>query len=439
MLPAEVEKYLRKYSFGNYSLETGSDNLYHMIFVIPVLEEFEGIKKLLESLSKNEESYLLKSLFVFVVNNVSGVEERILDDNAKTLAYLKSILDANPSDKLSAELVDKKIKIGFVDASTPGNELPQKDGGVGLARKIGMDLALRKFDYSVSKRNLLVCLDGDCLVADNYLEQLWKTFNDENIKSGYVKYEHVIPEDTEYKPAIICYEIFLRYYVLGLNYAKSPYAFHTIGSTLFCDAESYIKVQGMNKRKAAEDFYFIEKLSKLNKIYEISDTRIYPSYRDSWRVPFGTGQRVGRFISKERDEYKLYSFRSFFILKNWLELFSKGNHNADYFLSEAEKISPVLADFLAEQNFKASWNKILNETKNDGQISKQKFFWFDGFKTLKLIHYLRDNLYPDEPMFDVLDEAFRQSNIRKIERDISLYIPSEDIQLKYLKTLRKFY
>ena len=73
----------------------------------------------------------------------------------------------------------------------------------------------------------------------------------------------IFPVDNDETKAIICYEIFLRYYVLGLKFAKSDYAFHTIGSTMLCTPDAYVKVEGMNKRKAAEDFYFLEKLAKI--------------------------------------------------------------------------------------------------------------------------------------------------------------------------------
>ena len=81
-------------------------------------------------------------------------------------------------------------------------------------------------------------------------------FNKRNLSAAVVNFRHNIEEDSPTTAAIICYEIFLHYYVLGLKYANSPFAFHTIGSTMICDHESYIKVEGMNKKKAAEDFYF---------------------------------------------------------------------------------------------------------------------------------------------------------------------------------------
>ena len=126
--------------------------------------------------------------------------------------------------------------------------------------------------------------------------------------------------DDEETKAIICYEIFLRYYVLGLSFAKSEYAFHTIGSTMLCTPDAYVKVEGMNKRKAAEDFYFLEKLAKIFPIGEIKSTSIHPSKRGSWRVPFGTGKSVDRYLSNSRDEYLLYNPKSFVILKTWLEV-----------------------------------------------------------------------------------------------------------------------
>ncbi len=87
---------------------------------------------------------------------------------------------------------------------------------------------------------------------------------------------------------------------------------------MICSYDSYIKTEGMNKRKAAEDFYFLEKLAKNFPITKIESATVYPSGRSSWRVPFGTGQRVTRFLAKGQNEYLLYSTESFRILKLWL-------------------------------------------------------------------------------------------------------------------------
>jgi len=349
-------------------------------------------------------------------------------DNWKSIEHLRKII---------LEKKNPEINIGLVDASSSGFELPEKDGGVGLARKIGMDLALTQFNYSNSGKNILICLDADCTVSNNYLESIIQTFKQPNIHAAYVQYEHMLPENESEQLAIICYEIFLRYYVLGLQYANSPFAFPTIGSTMICDFESYIKVGGMNKKKAAEDFYFMEKLAKITEIKEISDAKVYPSNRGSWRVPFGTGQRVNRFFAGTHKEYLLYNPKSFDVLKSWLKIYnSEEIFDAEYYLKSATAIHKSLYDFLVQNSFEDSWNKILKNSKSDEQKQKQKQIWFDGFRTLKLIHYLRDNGFPLVNMFEALDEIFEITK-HKLQFKRREIIPSVEDQLKYLNILRE--
>ncbi len=287
------------------------------------------------------------------------------------------------------------------------------------------------------KKIYLICLDADCTVEKNYLREIYDNYNGRNLSAAVLNFEHPVAGSEEERRAIISYEIFLRYYVLGLQLANSPYAFHTIGSTISCNVESYVRVQGMNKRKAAEDFYFVEKLAKVVSVGKINSTTVYPSGRKSWRVPFGTGQRVGRFLSGERNEYLLYSPESFIVLKKWNAFFLNDQiQNPEVYLQEAVNINIHLKKFLDEQKFVKDWNKILRNSNSTEQIQRQKKLWFDGFKTLKLIHHLRDEAFSDRNMFEVLDEIFNIINfecgIKRAEN-----IPPLEKQIEYLSILRK--
>jgi hypothetical protein len=406
-----------------WALNEVPDNRFQNIIVIPAISEHENIKKLIKSISCCDKKYFDETLLLLVINSTDTAPEIVKQDNQQTIEYLQN-------------QHSKEIKIVFVDASTGKNAMPEKEGGVGLARKIGMDIALTLFDYKSSRKKILICLDADCTVADNYITQIVDEFNNRNLSAAYVNYEHLLPENEIEKAAIICYEIFLRYYVLGLMYANSPYAFHTIGSTMMCDYESYIKIGGMNKQKAAEDFYFLEKLAKHTKVYQIKNTTVYPSSRGSWRVPFGTGQRVNRFLAKSQNEYLLYNPNSFCILKKWIELFysNKILVGKDY-SKKAEEIHPDLKEFLAINSFEKQWTKILEGSKTEIQVQKQKLLWFDGFRTLKLIHFLRDNSFPLVNMFDALDKLFKLTNVEQpFERTESN--PPLSLQIEYLQLLR---
>ncbi len=301
-----------------------------------------------------------------------------------------------------------------------------------------MDLALNLYAYNSTSEKLLICLDADCTVSENYLTEIIDSFNKNNYSAAVVKYEHPLNENDKNIYAIICYEIFLRYYVLGLIYAESPYAIHTVGSTMICDFESYIKIEGMNKKRAAEDFYFLEKLAKHYEIHNIKTTTVYPSSRSSWRVPFGTGQRVGRFLTGSQNEYLLYDPASFTVLKKWLNLLSNNqNISLESLLINAQGINSELYNFLINQNFQKSWENILNHTKNDGQLILQKKRWFDGFRTLKLIHHLRDTVFPLINMFDALDKMLQNFDNIVLPKRMNGNIPDLQIQKEYLRILRE--
>ncbi len=434
-LPVSVINYLSKYGLDKWTLESNCSRKFNNIVVIPAIQEYQNIRLLLESLLKNDKQYFEETLVMFVVNSIASSDEDVKEDNRKSLELLKEIISGKSRIELAQKINSTGLNVGLVDASSVGLDLPEKDGGVGLARKIGMDLALKQFDFSTSSKKILVCLDADCTVEQNYLTSIVRVFHHKDIHAAYIQYEHSLPERKEDKHAIICYEIFLRYYVLGLKFADSPFAFPTIGSTMICDYDSYIRIGGMNKKKAAEDFYFMEKLAKINPIYKIDSTKIYPASRGSWRVPFGTGQRVNRFIAGTHEEYVLYDPKSFEVLKKWLSVFnSKENLSALEYLNKAKEINTTLLAFLLQNKFEDSWNKILDNSKSDLQIEKQKMIWFDGFRTLKLIHFLRDNEFPSINMFDALDKMFICCGQTPLRTDNSF--PSIDLQIKYLTKLR---
>ena len=359
-LPENVTKYLKKYSAAGWSLESSFNNKIDNAIIIPVLAEYENLQKLLASLLNNDNKHFNKTAIIHVVNNFDDSSEDVKNDNQKSLELLRAIIaKKNSNDSLASEIIKSNLNICLADASSNGLEMPKKTGGVGLARKIGMDEALKIFDYNSTAKKILICLDADCEVDSNYLTSIVDEFNHRKLSAAVVNFRHKTEEDSPTTRAIICYEIFLHYYVLGLKYADSPFAFHTIGSTMICDYESYIKVEGMNKRKAAEDFYFLEKLAKNFKIVKINSTAVYPSSRSSWRVPFGTGQRVGRFLSHQQNEYLLYDPVNFDILKQWLKVFNaEENKNSKDYLISAKKIHPELSNFLIEQNFANDWEGI---------------------------------------------------------------------------------
>jgi len=383
-----IDAYLRKRAaFEAWPLVGGPWDNVDLAIVIPALAERDRLFVTLDSLAQNPLEELRRTLVICVVNNrrVPFAEARDVEENRETLAAL-----AEPS--------QLGLRLAYVDASSPGRELPEK-GGVGLARKIGLDWGLSM----LAEDGVLVSLDADTLVEPNYLEMVRACFARPGAWAATVPFAHRLEGTPGEVAAIVCYEIFLRYHVMGLAYAGTPFAFHSIGSAMACTAEAYAAVSGMNQRQAGEDFYFLQQLAKTGRVDTICGTTVYPSARASHRVPFGTGQRVRRFLDGAQDEYLLYNPQSYAVLMAWIGHVSENlGEDAAALRALAGDVSPGLGLFLDQQAFDSVWPRLQRNARDLSQLRLQFHRWFDGFKILKLIHYLRDTELPLCDMFDAV-------------------------------------
>jgi glycosyltransferase involved in cell wall biosynthesis len=442
-----LDTYLQQYSTGErWNLIANDTENISQVVVIPAYAEREMLFSTLASIAQNPLSSLDNSFILCVINNKSNSPSAAIKNNLETINYLDALVKKKPLGKFNTDqelyplllaLSDTKLRLGYIDASSCGYEIPSNSGGVGMARKIGMDMALRLLKNSYAPRNLILSLDADTLVQNNYLSAI-KNYFTQKVKTAIVAYEHQLPLNYEEQAAICCYEIFLRYWVLGLKYAKSPWAFHSIGSTIVTSTEAYLEVRGMNKREAGEDFYFLSKLAKMSKIGYIKETCVYPSARPSARVPFGTGKRIQRFLAGEgREEYLLYDPKIFVILADWLQLMKdQFKCDDDKILMKTKHIHPMLKSFLKSCDFVPVWSKLRRHAKDEKTLTRQFDDWFDGLKTLKLINYFTREVYPQINMFEALDRILSMSGMPRLELISGTTIPKLEDQIKILQDLR---
>jgi len=297
----DVVKYLHKRGeVGPWELfPQPSKSNYDFFIVIPAYAEFESLPQTLDSIAKQSKELLIDTLVVVVVNNKKEVRNSDFQNNQRTLNYIKT--------------QQLPFEISSVDASSIGLELPEKLAGVGLARKIGMDLCLPfcKID------SLLCCTDADTILSPNYITTIYDYFLQHKCHSAIVGFEHQKSDNPEIEKAIRIYENFLKSTAENTQKAGSPYGYHAIGSTIVCTAKAYISVGGMSRRKATEDFYFLQELAKYSEVHTIKDVLVFPSSRPSNRIYLGTGFRMNQ-AQTGFDLNKLYfSKEAFIILKNW--------------------------------------------------------------------------------------------------------------------------
>jgi len=277
-------------------------------------------------------------------------------------------------------------------------DLPQKWAGVGWARKIGMDEAVKQIVKNGHPDGIIISFDADSTVSPNYLQTIESAFKDNPACNFFtIRFEHLFANkelSSLFREGIIRYELHMRYYRNAMQASGYPHAIYTVGSSFALKASAYAKQGGMNRRKAGEDFYFLHKLVLLGDYGNINSAAVFPAARQSDRVPFGTGAAMKKWIEGSSELNFTYSFEAF---KNLKPLFSNTSKFWQMEPSEIEKIGenlhPSLQAFLINAQTIGKLIELRKNCSNVKVFEKRVFHLLDAFWILKYLNFAHETSY----------------------------------------------
>ncbi|MFA6127454.1 MAG: hypothetical protein WC699_09125 [Bacteroidales bacterium] len=288
-------------------------------------------------------------------------------------------------------------------------DIPSRHAGVGLARKMAMDQAVSRFNRIGRPEGVLLSFDADSTCHAGYLKSV-VTFYKRNpgARTANIYFEH--PLNGGFEPriyhSIAQYELYLRYMRLSIEGTGHPHSIHTVGSSFSVRSKTYIRVNGMGRDKAGEDFYFLHKCIQLKNFWEINDTVVSPSVRESDRVSFGTGASVHRQMQNESslEVYASDSFNPLGILFGriddfWAEITEGRNPEVCW-----TGISPGLAEFMKSQNASRRLSNMFSDSAGMDTFRAKFFAWFNGFMILRYLNEVHKDHYQKK---SVLSQALR--------------------------------
>ena len=366
-----ISKYNKNYRFkdklnlNNYPQK----KVYDFFIVIPAYCEELYIPFTLESINKQNLELLNTTLVVIVINNSKKEQQKIKNNNKRTFISISK-------KQFNFELI-------IIDCYSSKYAFSDKLAGVGLARKIGADLAIQ---YSHSS-SILCYTDADAVLSNDYLKIIARYYDKYNCGCAIVNFRHQKHKDSIINKNIRKYEKFLFKTAEDLKNAESPYGYVSLGSCITCTSYAYISVGGMNKMKATEDFYFLQDLTKhFEHMHIINHKIVYPSSRISTRVYLGTGYRMKQIIEGEEIDGLYFSKQSFENLNQFLLIIKKSyGLNINELLNKTNDITK-LNSFLNREGIHDVWGSLINNVDYKKFIS-QFHRWFDGLKTIKFLKY----------------------------------------------------
>ena len=387
--------YFDRFNYRESELNSLVPSNLELIVVIPSYNE----PNLLESLQSLKDSFVPLGVSVeviTVINHGLNAAENIVRQNETTAIQANGFAVKNNSESITFKTLEVF-------------DMPPKKAGVGLARKIGMDEALNRFS-KINKDGIIVCFDADSLCESNYFEAIISHFKKHPKTPGCsIHFEHPLEGSShtmeEYN-AIISYELHLRYYKNAQQYTGLPFVFHTIGSSMAVRASAYAKQGGMNKRKAGEDFYFLNKIIQLGSFTELNVTTVVPSPRISDRVPFGTGKAVGEIIGSNQTRLETYNFKIFVELKAFVREVLLCDNKL-----KASTLSRLINQFIDVREFSVKIDEIAKNANSEKAFVTRFFKVFDAFWIMKYVHFLRDNFHEQVPVLGASNELLLELGV----------------------------
>ncbi len=367
-----------------------------LVLVVPCLCE-PGIIELLAHL---QQPGAPRAEIIVVVNHAEDAPADVRRCNERTLADIRQWAGAALSVPVHA---------------LAAFDLPARHAGVGLARKIGMDAAARRFAAVGRPDGIIASLDADCRVSEHYLQAIWQGFAGQPaMHAATLVYAHPLDrcEDARHRRAMACYELFLRYMALGWRRAGLPYAFTAIGSCFAVRANAYARHHGMNRRKAGEDFYFLHKLAREKPLGHIADACVFPSVRMRSRTPFGTGQAIADWYAQGKEAWLVASPQCF-------DELAVLHRRLDDLLSMEDVpwldgMPARLAGYLQRAGLLQAVAGMRRNAASPATFRKHFYTWFDGLKAWRYVQQCQVQL----PVEQAVCRLLTHFGIDAVSRDV---------------------
>jgi hypothetical protein len=406
-----LKRYLGDHAAPEVAYAEGVDTEYDAAIVVPARAETPRFADRLQRASADG-----RVLAVVVVNGS-------IDDAPDVHETNRSCLEALYRRAPGRDLADggRWVHAGapdllVVDRASAGRRLAVRHG-VGAARRIGADIVAALWHRGRLRSPWIHGTDADATPSRDHFRV--------EVPVGTVglvyPYWHVEAGEPALDEAVALYEIGLRWYVVGLATAGSPWALSTIGSCMSVHVEAYAAVRGVPRRQAAEDFYLLAKVAKLGAVERPDLAPVEIQGRRSDRVPFGTGPGVRRLLEQRArgGDLQVYHPEIFDRVRRVIEAadaFAARGTALPSFLDDA-----ALARACAAVRIGEGVASAVKSATDPASRRRRVHEWLDAFRTLKLVHALRDGGLASMPWIDALAGLPKTADLQGFARARDLH------------------
>ena len=266
--------------------------------------------------------------------------------------------------------------------------------GIGKARRVLADTAAHLYYNDLLSNPWFGMTDADARLPAEYIQALSELkVSNTSAGLGLFPFQHQIFSNESQKTQQLLklhrlYEAYLEDYRHHLEMAFAEYAHTPLGSIMAIHCHAYTHVRGFPLKAAGEDFYLMNKMIKMFKVFQICSQPILLETRFSERTPFGTGQSVLK-LSQETHIHQLPLFYNEEVLQQWILLLRNIKHAVStQEWHEITHLYPMLLEF--------PWFNTLIQESQKAKTPEQKnhilLHNIDGLRCQQLLRLLHDGI-----------------------------------------------
>ena len=273
--------------------------------------------------------------------------------------------------------------------------LPAARPGLAMARKVGLDEALRRMDNAVHE-SILILSSADVRYSRDYFVSVSEGLLYAQVPGAcYSQFQYSGAGETDtVKRAAVLYELYLHYLNVGASLCGFPYPLVVPAPAISLTATAYVKAGGYAATYNEQSTAFLARLNELGNFKRLPQAQLTLLARNQVRPGSEGARTIARMSRRGRSRLYVPHPNGFVLLYH---LFSS---LPELYLAQHLKLRQVVDlgapvhRYFDKLFFDEHIAKLRQNSRHLASFQERFFHWFNAARVMQFLKFLSDEIHP---------------------------------------------
>lgn len=273
--------------------------------------------------------------------------------------------------------------------------LPAARPGLSMARKVGLDEALRRMD-TASHEGILVLSSADVRYSRSYFVAVCQALLNNQIPGAcYSQFQYSgAGEPDAVKQAAVLYELYLHYLNVGASLCGFPYPLVIPAPAISLTATAYIKSGGYAATYNEQSTAFVARLNELGNFKRIPQVQVTLLARNEVRPGSEAARTIARMSRRNRSRLYVPHPNGFALLYRLLSSLPELYLAEHLKLRQVADLGAPVQRYFDKLFFDEHIAKLRQNSRHLASFQERFFQWFNAARVMQFLKFLSDEIHP---------------------------------------------